>query len=58
MIFACEDYSKTSTLKYQDLQRKVSVLKHYVAKTALTYFNEPNNRQLLMDCINDLVLPL
>ncbi|MGI6733987.1 MAG: helix-turn-helix domain-containing protein [Anaerovoracaceae bacterium] len=58
MIFACEDYSKTSTLKYQDLQRKVSVLKHYVAKTALTYFNEPNNRQLLMDCINDLVFTL
>jgi AraC-like DNA-binding protein len=58
MIFACEDYSKTSTLKYRDLQKKVSVLKHHVAKTALTYFNEPNNRSLLMDCINDLVFTL
>ena len=58
MIFACEDYRKSSTLKYQDLQKKVSVLKHYVAKTALTYFNEPNNHPLLMECINDLVFTL
>ncbi|NLB24592.1 MAG: hypothetical protein GX828_04030, partial [Clostridiales bacterium] len=34
MIFACEDYSKTSSLKYRDLQKKVSVLKSNIAKTA------------------------
>lgn len=58
MIFACEDYGKNSKLKYQDLQKKVSVLKHHIAKTALAYFNEKDNTALLMECINDLVFTL
>lgn len=58
MIFACEDYGKNSNLKYQDLQKKVSVLKHHIAKTALAYFNEKDNTPLLMECINDLIFTL
>lgn len=58
MIFACEDYSKNSTLKYQDLQKRVSVLKHHIAKTALVYINEPDNKTLQMDCLNDLIFTL
>ena len=58
MIFACEDYSKTSTLKYQDLQKKVSVLKHHIAKAALAYIREKENASLPMDCINDLIFTL
>ncbi|MGI6731319.1 MAG: helix-turn-helix domain-containing protein [Anaerovoracaceae bacterium] len=58
MIFACEDYSKTSSLKYQDLQKKVSTLKHHIAKTALAYINDKDNVPLLMDCINDLIFTL
>ena len=58
MIFACEDYGKSSTLKYQDLQKKVSILKHHIAKTMLTYINEKNNSSILMECINDLIFTL
>ena len=58
MIFACEDYSKSSTSKYQDLQKRVSVLKHHIAKTALVYMDEQSSYSLQMDCINDLIFTL
>ena len=58
MIFACEDYSKASSLKYQDLQKKVSILKNHIAKTALAYMNDKDDVPLLMDCMNDLIFTL
>lgn len=58
MIFACEDYSKTSSLKYQDLQKKVSVLKHHMAKTALACINNKDDFSLHMDCIDNLIFTL
>ncbi len=58
MIFACEDYSKASSLKHQDLQNKVSILKHRIAKTALAYINNKDNISFLTECINDLIFTL
>ncbi|GAB1476772.1 hypothetical protein MASR2M70_16080 [Bacillota bacterium] len=58
MIFACEDYSKTSSIKYQDLQKRVSVLKHHIAKTALSVINGHRDLSYQMDCINDLIFTL
>ena len=58
MIFACEDYSKASSLKYQDLQKKVSILKNHIAKTALAYMNDRDDVPILMDCMNDLIFTL
>ncbi len=58
MIFACEDYSKASSLKYQDLQKKVSVLKNHMAKTAIAYLKNSDDIPVLMDCINELIFNL
>ncbi len=58
MIFACEDYSKTSSLKYHDLQKKVSVLKHHMAEIVLAYINDEANTSLHMESINNLIFTL
>ena len=58
MIFACEDYSKTSTLKHRDLQKKVSILKNNIAKTALAFMSEEDNTKLQMSYIDDLIFNL
>lgn len=58
MIFVCEDYGKNSALKYQDLQKKVSILKHHIAQTALACMNGHENSTLLMEYINNLIFTL
>ncbi len=58
MIFACEDYSKASSLMLQEQQRKLSMLKHHIAKTALSYFNEIENHELQLKSIDDLIFNL
>ena len=58
MIFACEDYSKTSSLKYKDLQKKVSVLKNHIAKTALSYLRDEYTQEDRMALLEDLIFNL
>lgn len=58
MIFACEDYSKTSSLKYRDLQKKVSVLKSNIAKTAVSYLRDEYSKEDCMVSLEDLIFNL
>lgn len=55
MIFICEDYSKDSDEKYEDMQAKTAVLKSQMAKIMLAFEENKNATNLLMDYVDEFV---
>lgn len=58
MIFACEDCTKDSATKQENLKNKVLVLRKQLCRIAYDCFNEPDDRQTHMDNISDLIFIL
>lgn len=55
MIFACEECGKESAARHQELQNKVSFLRHYLAEIMMLSTTDKANDQLLMEKIHQFI---
>lgn len=54
-IFTCEDCTKGSVEKYQELQNKTSLLKSHMVRMMMATYNNTANRELLLNYIDEFI---